>query len=130
MIKHIFHTFVRKVKEKLARIKSSQTFKLGLWDTYRLVFYPPRKNTTAQLLGKRIVINDARWHLPTYREIWEDQIYIFETSNPSPLIIDCGANIGLSVIYWKYLFPESKVVAFEPDQKKYEILCGNIALLT
>lgn len=32
-----------------------------------------------------------------------------------PLIIDCGANIGLSVLYFAARFPEARIVAVEPE---------------
>jgi len=82
---------------------------------------------TTKLLGKQIKISDSKWYLPTYDEIWVKQIYKFETDNNSALIIDCGANVGLSVIYWKYLYPESRIIAFEPDPKIFQLLQSNIS---
>lgn len=53
---------------------------------------------------------------------WND----FETDNPSPFIIDCGANIGISVLHFKRLFPNAIIIAFEPDHKICEILKNNL----
>lgn len=39
----------------------------------------------------------------------------FLPDNDTPLIIDCGANIGLGVLNYNRLFPKSKIIAFEPD---------------
>jgi FkbM family methyltransferase len=61
------------------------------------------------------------------REIFEREIYKFSTDHPRPLIIDCGANIGLSVIYLKQLFPHATVVAFEPDHSVFSLLERNVA---
>ena len=60
-----------------------------------------------------------------YREIFEQQIYKFKASIKNPLIIDGGANIGLSLIYFKQLYPDSKVIAFEPDPNVFRILQEN-----
>src|SRR5690242_15923501 len=45
---------------------------------------------------------DQKIHFPdsasfvfTYRELFHRHIYKFETENISPIIIDCGSNIGL-----------------------------------
>ncbi|MEX1239153.1 MAG: FkbM family methyltransferase, partial [Cyclobacteriaceae bacterium] len=55
-----------------------------------------------------------------------EEVYKFYSANPKPLILDCGANIGLSVIYFKKLFPKSQIVAFEPDTLIFEKLKSNI----
>lgn len=59
-------------------------------------------------------------------EIFESEIYRFQCSKQNPYIIDCGANIGLSVIYFKKLFPDSLILAFEPDENIFNILCKNM----
>ena len=38
------------------------------------------------------------------------------------IIVDCGANIGLSVAYFKNRFPNSKVIAIEPEFSNFEML--------
>jgi len=62
-----------------------------------------------------------------------DQILVrrlndFVTFNTSPVIIDCGANIGLSVLAYKKRFPKAKIIAFEPDPVFSPILKRNLAL--
>lgn len=42
-------------------------------------------------------------------------------------IIDCGAHIGLSVIYLKSICPSAKIVCFEPDIKNFSLLKENIS---
>src|SRR5258706_15643921 len=37
------------------------------------------------------------------------------TSNRTALIVDAGANIGASVVYFAGLFPKSKLLAIEPE---------------
>jgi FkbM family methyltransferase len=66
--------------------------------------------------------------LHTYKDIFENEIYKFSTSSTRPVIIDCGANIGLSVIYFKRLYPTAKLIAFEPDPGIFELLEKNIRL--
>lgn len=50
----------------------------------------------------------------------------FYTKNPSPYIIDCGANIGLSILSTKYRYPDAKILAFEADPTFYKILRNNV----
>lgn len=56
------------------------------------------------------------------REIFSQHVYYFETNAPRPRIIDAGAHIGLSTLYFKKLFPTSMITAVEP-------LPQNVALL-
>jgi FkbM family methyltransferase len=65
--------------------------------------------------------------LHTWREIFGRQIYRFNTATDDPLIIDCGANIGISSMYFKKQFPASKLIAFEPDGNNFELLKKNLA---
>jgi FkbM family methyltransferase len=43
----------------------------------------------------------------------------------SPLIIDGGANVGYSALFFAELFPEATIVALEPDPKTFGRLCRN-----
>lgn len=62
----------------------------------------------------------------TYKEIFEKKMYEFKTTDLSPTILDCGANMGVSVLYFSKQFPNSKIVAFEPDQTVLPYLEKNI----
>lgn len=50
----------------------------------------------------------------------------FTPRGDSPLIIDCGANIGVSVLEWKYRWPMSRVICFEPDPFAFDLLKTNL----
>jgi FkbM family methyltransferase len=43
-----------------------------------------------------------------------------------PLIIDCGANIGLASLWFAAQFPNAIVVAIEPDDANFEMLQRNV----
>jgi FkbM family methyltransferase len=42
-----------------------------------------------------------------------------------PLIIDCGANIGLASIWYAQKFPRAKIIAVEPEPENFRILAMN-----
>lgn len=44
-----------------------------------------------------------------------------------PLILDAGANIGASVVYFSFVFPHAHIVALEPARNNYEVLQANAA---
>lgn len=62
-----------------------------------------------------------------YREVFVRQHYYFQTLNSSPVILDCGANIGMASLYFKWLYPKAHVLAFEPDPATFQLLKQNIA---
>lgn len=64
--------------------------------------------------------------LSAFREIFVEEIYSFASTNKDPKILDCGANIGLSVLYFKERFPDSKLTVFEADPSIFETLKENI----
>lgn len=92
----------------------------------RLSHLPRYQPTETTLLGKKVVAEDAGSLLSGYKEIFINQHYKFNSSNQQPLIIDCGANIGLSVIFFKELYPQSKIIAFEPDPAIFKCLQKNV----
>ena len=59
-------------------------------------------------------------------EIFVRENYRFQCETDSPCIIDCGANIGLSVIYFKSQYPNATIYAFEPDPVAFRALVANI----
>lgn len=62
----------------------------------------------------------------TFEELFKKGIYTFTTSNTSPIIIDCGANMGLSLLFFSINYPSAKIYAFEPDVSVLESLEKNI----
>jgi len=79
------------------------------------------------LLGSAIEFTDAPSLIAAHQEIFRDRSYEFRPSSESPFIIDCGANIGLSVIFFKMLCPHARLLAFEPDPQLFAVLSRNVA---
>jgi FkbM family methyltransferase len=63
-----------------------------------------------------------------YREIFIDLDYYFPCSKQNPYIIDCGSNIGMGVLFFKTLYPQSTVVSFEPAPDSFQLLQQNVEL--
>lgn len=80
-----------------------------------------------EFLGGRLSIRSRVEFLHSLHEIFIDEVYKQKFENESPYIIDCGANIGLSVIYMKKLYPSAEIIAFEPDEYNHAYLEKNIA---
>ncbi len=61
------------------------------------------------------------------KEYFVDERMKFESKKANPVIIDCGANVGVSVLYFKQLFPNAIVEAFEPDPNIVSYLKKNLS---
>lgn len=79
-----------------------------------------------KILSKELEYIDSASFYFIYKEIFKNEIYKFKTTSKKPYIIDAGANIGLGVIYFKQLYPEAEVTAFEPDLNVFNIMKRNI----
>jgi FkbM family methyltransferase len=60
------------------------------------------------------------------REIFTRDVYYLELDTPTPVIIDAGAHIGLATLYFKKIFPNSKIWAVEPIKENFKLLEKNI----
>lgn len=97
-------------------------------DRFTLIRYKhlaPGKIRTHRLFGKEIAFLSSTELLHGFKEIFVDEIYKQELP-AKPYIIDCGANIGLSVIYMKHLYPDAEILAFEPDEQNFNLLERNV----
>ena len=82
--------------------------------------------TTDVLGGAPMEFVDAASFLWTRKEIHELRVYEFRASSDAPRIIDGGANIGMSVLYFKTLYPRARITAFEPDPLLLPVLERNL----
>jgi len=92
----------------------------------RVRVWPRYRRQTTKLLGPTLTLVDGRSFFYSYREIFTERIYSFQADNNSPCIIDGGANIGLSVIFFKHAYPNSRITAFEADPVVFSVLEKNI----
>lgn len=62
-----------------------------------------------------------------YQEIFVDRVYDVELGAAHPVIFDCGANVGMSTLYFKARHPGAVIHAFEPESDSYKYLQANVA---
>lgn len=87
----------------------------------------PRHQKGVLKLGKYSVeYIDSLSMYHEFKDIFEKQIYYFDSKKISPLIIDAGGYIGLSVLYFKSIYPQAHITVFEPDPNIFLVLKRNI----
>ena len=60
------------------------------------------------------------------KEIFQNRIYDIKLKS-DPTVFDLGAHIGLSTLYFKEEYPESKICCFEPNPNIFPLLEENIS---
>jgi FkbM family methyltransferase len=62
-----------------------------------------------------------------HRLFVDDRYHAILASGATPLIVDCGANIGASAVWLSAHYPEAKIVAIEPFAENLALLKRNVA---
>lgn len=133
MIKKISNFFLRKYFKKIG------LYNVNILDSYSEIenlipsdeFKTLRslkrfQESSVTFLGKSLKFSDNEAFIGMINEIFVKKNYMFNSENDAPVIIDCGANIGLSTIFFKQIYPKSKIFCFEPDPKIFEMLKYNL----
>ena len=86
---------------------------------------PETSYNQIRFLGNTLTVFGRTGFLHALKEVFFEEIYKIDLP-AKPYIIDCGAHIGLSVIYFKHHYPDAEILAFEPDEQNFELLQKNV----
>ena len=115
------------IRKKLTETKTKARFQQFSWIQKRILKHQEDQNTKSFSFSSFKLFYKRPYELiKTYEELFIDEIYRFESNNEQPIIVDCGANIGLSSIYFKTIYPKAILHAFEPDETLFQLLKQNI----
>jgi FkbM family methyltransferase len=87
---------------------------------------PPHGVRRTRILSMDVAFLDHYWLVEMFEEIFLRGQYAFESPKERPLIVDVGSNIGLSILFFKRLFPAAAIVGFEPDPAAFRLLRRNV----
>lgn len=126
--------FILKIKKrihyKLANKVSIETYFMPVINStknestfsyYGHLFYSRLKNSSDYNVAKQVLVNEEYKVVTSYFKI--NKITVNS-------IIDAGSNIGLTTIYFKRYFQNSKVYCIEPDNENFRMLNRNLNLFT
>jgi FkbM family methyltransferase len=118
---------LRAIKRAIHRVSApGKPDKKSEAERQRLKMFPRYVETTTDIPGSKFRIPDAASFLASWEEIFDHEIYDFRTQSDTPRILDCGANVGVSCLYFKRRFPLARITAFEPDPKIFSYLKYNL----
>ena len=84
------------------------------------------KSTKVSVGGFTLVLPDVPSFIWQFYEIFYKKSYLFRPNNPTPVIYDCGANVGTSCLFFNREFNNAVIHAFEPDPAVFEALKQNL----
>jgi FkbM family methyltransferase len=91
-----------------------------------------RKSTDAEVVWQCFLARQYKVPVvvgasPLHREAIQTKYESIARSGKKPLIVDCGANIGASTVWFKMTYPEAEIVAIEPAPDNFSLLVANTA---
>lgn len=97
------------------------------WLLIRYRNYQRYSTINVSLEGIEFHIPDMASFLEMWQEIIIKEIYRFKAMTSKQVILDFGANIGVSVYYFTKNYPNAEIYAYEADPAIYKILEENVA---
>lgn len=62
-----------------------------------------------------------------YEEIIVNSEYFLDVDREPTVVVDAGANIGLTSVFFANRFPAARIIAVEPEASNFAMLCKNAA---
>ena len=103
----------------------------GNWEIWRAYMRLKRLRLSngggdVRLLGFQVRYLDPVNLARLFREIFVNRLYDVPLGLDAPMIVDCGSNIGMSILFFKNLYPRATVIGFEPNPLTYPVLRHNV----
>lgn len=110
------------------RNKTTYSKKSNILRDYIKTLYHNKNKKEISISNFRIKYANYELFKCLYKDIFIKNDYLFISKKEDPLIIDCGSNIGMSILFFKKLYPQSKIIAFEPDEHAFKLLQENMEI--
>ena len=70
--------------------------------------------------------SDLMSFCPQWEDIFVKRTLAFASASSTPRILDCGANIGVASLFFRRLYPQARITAFEADPALFTMLHTNL----
>ncbi len=116
---------LREREELVAQMADYLSGELKIGAASRRLYY--RQNRSDEVVIKQTFI-DHQYELSRLKRGAELIGYLQrrQSAGERPLIVDAGANIGTSCVYFAATFANASVVAIEPDEQNFKLLAKNM----
>jgi FkbM family methyltransferase len=121
--------FTRKIAKRLGRYRRNISVRL---DGKRGHLFVRRHTTDSEIVWQCFIMKQydvpvVMGGRPIHRNAVARSYSAIVKAGKRPLIIDCGANIGASSIWFKMKYPSSSVIAVEPSPDNAEMMRKNFS---
>lgn len=90
---------------------------------------PVRLKVYSGLLKKWVTIRTKTSDLAVFEKVIKNEEYALPANIYPKVIVDAGANVGFSTLYFAAKYPQSVVIAVEPDESNFRMLQANTSSL-
>ena len=91
--------------------------------------YPRRKNGALKINNRTFFFTDLHSFYYQSIQIFKNKRYGFKPDVTNPIILDCGAQIGLASIFFSEKYPNAEIYAYEADPEISLMLDHNVKSL-
>lgn len=100
------------------------------WTGIRFLFHRALKpnrliSINLKQLKEPVYLRNSTSDISVFYQVFFQDSYKLDYPSPVEAIIDCGANIGLSSIFYSLHFPQAKIIALEPEENNFNLLVKN-----
>jgi FkbM family methyltransferase len=99
-------------------------FLAALWAYNYLLFHHGLSRAPNLINGRSIFLRPGTADLDVYHQIFTREAYHLDLGEPLH-ILDAGAHIGISAVYFASRYPGAEIIAVEPEASNYRLLCTN-----
>lgn len=85
-----------------------------------------KTGAVVRCLNYSVRITDGPNFYMQYKDEFINRIYNFNAQRSDPLIIDGGSNMGISILHFKHIYPQARIIGFEPDPSLFHLLSENM----
>jgi hypothetical protein len=128
-INYFFKSFSKKRNYILfvPRLLSILIKKVLIFDKKKLSFFFQKIRNNYDLLTVYEIFQEEFYNLNNFEQskFIKNYYKMILKNKKKPLIIDCGANIGSSSIYFRKMYKDSFIVSIEPELKNFSLLKNN-----
>ena len=120
--------FVRRPYFHAERLLGERNYRTIAWLRMRHGLTKRYREKRIRAFGVDYRVPDAASFLSMLDEIYGNGIYRFVSGRDAPVIVDIGANIGVSVNYFLDNYPGARIYAYEADPVIFNFLQQNVAV--